>query len=108
MRTVLVWVVYGLIPSTPGLVRYTLNTIAFLGYLALIVYLSVLWNKKIDYNCGVFTAWLEDVMLGKRSVLGVLVNLQEKGVLPAGAIHINGSTTSLEDGIKEKMPQAVA
>ena len=106
MRSVLVWVVFGFIPPAPLLLRYGLNTIAILTYFALITYLSVLWNKKIDYSCGIFTAWLEDVMLGKKSVLGTLVDMQERGILPGGSIQVNGD---LENGtIKEKAPTNLA
>jgi peptidoglycan/LPS O-acetylase OafA/YrhL len=111
MRSLLVWVVYGMIPESPVVVRYTLNWIAFLAYFALIIYLSVEWNRVIDSRCGKFTAWLEDIMVGKKSVLGTLLAMQERGVLPQSAIHINGHTksSSLEDGyVKEKPPESVA
>lgn len=70
MRTVLVWVVYGLIPESPWLIRAVLNTIAFVVWMTLLTYLSVLWRDKVDVSTGVFTQWVEDIMVGKKTILG--------------------------------------
>lgn len=73
-----------MIPSTPSILRYSLNTIAFIGYLALVTHLSILWNKYIDTACGKFTQWLEEVMLGRKTFLGTVIEMQDRGVLLGG------------------------
>src|SRR5579859_6592629 len=62
MRSVLVWVVHGMIPKGPLLLRYLLNTAAFLGYLGMVTWLSVLWRDRIDSACIWITQWVEEVM----------------------------------------------
>lgn len=68
MRTVLVWIIYG-----PGLFEsdsvsgLIFNATAMVVWFAALVYISILWKKWVDGYCGVFTEYLEDVVLGKRS-----------------------------------------
>lgn len=98
MRSVLVWVFYGIIPAGPPLIRYLLNTAAFLGYLGLVTWLSVLWRDRVDSACVLITQWVEQVMVGKRTVLGDLRN--------RGAGMMNGyGNGSLE---REVMEMSVA
>ena len=98
MRSLLVWVIYGMIPSTPGIIRYSLNTIAFIGYLALVTHLSVLWNTYIDTACGKFTQWLEEVMLGRKTLLGTIIEMQDRGVFPGAAKWESNIANGLEKG----------
>ena len=88
MRSVLVWVIYGIIPAGPPVIRYLLNTAAFLGYLGLVTWLSVLWRDKIDSACVSITQWVEKVMVGKTTVLG---GLRNSGTRMMNQYHGNGS-----------------
>jgi hypothetical protein len=68
MRSVLVWMVYGIIPESPWILRATLNTMVFGLWFAMITYLSVQWRDRLDGSCAVFTAWIEEVMLGRKNI----------------------------------------
>ena len=72
-----------------------LNTIAFLAWFALLMFLSTVWRDRVDSSCIVFTQWVEDVMLGKKTVLGSLNGIQEK------LVGANGTTT-MGNGYKGK------
>ena len=69
MRSVLVWVVYGIIPEEAKAVRFLLQTAAFLGYLGLVTWLSVIWRNSIDSFCVSITQWIEEVMVGKKTII---------------------------------------
>lgn len=103
MRSVLVWVIHGIIPKGPLLLRYLLNTAAFLGYFATVTWLSVLWRDRIDSACVLITQWVEEVMVGKRTVLGSLAGLSNRGGTTTngnglGNGHLNGN---LEKDVKQ-------
>lgn len=72
MRSVLVWIVFGIIPQGPSLFRYALMPVAFVGYFALVTYLSVLWRDRIDPACAAITQFLESVMVGKKTFGGLV------------------------------------
>jgi hypothetical protein len=78
MQTTLVWTIYGLIPRFPLFTHTVLNAIAMVLWMALLTYLSVLWRDRIDASCAVFTQWIEDIMLGKRQLLGDISISREK------------------------------
>jgi len=50
------------------MVRLVLNSIAFLGYLGLVTWLSVLWRDNIDVLCASFAQDIEDIVLGEQSM----------------------------------------
>jgi hypothetical protein len=105
MRSLLVWVVYGLIPNSGGFVRresdweadapakslfWTLVTIlAMLAWLVLLMYLSVVWNQRLDVHFVTFSQWGEQIMLGKKNLFN-----------PSSFIRYNGGglTISLGNG----------
>jgi len=95
MRSVLVWIVHGLIPQSEegwrrisnqhettlesagyafpiglsfSFLTASATVIAFVLWLGLVMYLSKLWRDHIDGYCARFTQWIEDVMLGKTLV----------------------------------------
>jgi hypothetical protein len=81
MRSVLVWVIYGLIPESDGIVArrsdfegtrppismfWSLIVImTFTSWLGLVIYLSTLWRDKLDGWFVWFSGWMEDLMVGK-------------------------------------------
>jgi hypothetical protein len=85
MRSLLAWVVYGLIPDSTGLVGRVsdyeedrvpksilwsmVTAITMASWLALVMYLSVLWRDRLDPLFGTAAQWVENVMLGKKSLL---------------------------------------
>jgi hypothetical protein len=71
MRSVLVWVVFGIIPEGPWILRYFFMTVAFSGYFAMVTYFSVLWRDRIDSACAAVTQFIESVMVGKKTFSGV-------------------------------------
>jgi hypothetical protein len=78
MRSVLVWVVYGLISLPEGQTRRIVVTVVFGLWMGLLIYLSVLWRDRLDGACVVFTKWAEDVMLGKNHLSGSLISIRTK------------------------------
>jgi hypothetical protein len=70
MRTVLVWIIYGIIPQSPWALRMLLGAIGMVSWLAGVMFLSVLWRDRLDAAAGVFTQWVEEVCLGKKSLMG--------------------------------------
>jgi peptidoglycan/LPS O-acetylase OafA/YrhL len=86
MRSFATWVMYGLLPSAPGLIaRYgvgrppigfqviiggLVDVLALSGCLALLMYLSTVWRDRLDSLCVSFAWWVEQVMTGKKSLLG--------------------------------------
>lgn len=54
------------------MVRFVLNSIAFLGYLGLVTWLSVLWRDNIDVLCGSCAQRVEDIVLGKQTMMETL------------------------------------
>jgi hypothetical protein len=85
MRSVLVWVVYGLIPESGGFVRrlsdydaetipkstfWTIVTIIAIGlWFVLLTLLSTLWRDKLDGHFVTFAQYGEEVMMGKKQLL---------------------------------------
>jgi len=88
MRSVLVWVIYGLIPDSGGIVRrlsdygYTsdgdtefeagksvfwslVTLVAMAGWFGLLTVLSVLWKDRLDGYFLRFAQWGEEIMLGR-------------------------------------------
>jgi hypothetical protein len=94
MRSLLVWVIYAVIPESGGLVRrpidfsgepvekslmWTLVTaLAMLSWLGLLVYLSVLWRDRLDGHFMAMARWGEEAMLGKKSLLGLFRRTAKK------------------------------
>ena len=83
MRSVLVWVIYGLIPDSGGIVRrmndygpnsetsifWSVVTVVAMGlWFALLTVLSVLWRDKLDGYFLKFSQCGEEVMLGKKDL----------------------------------------
>lgn len=78
MRTVLVWIIHGFIPQTLGFMTYVYDAIGMVLWMGLLIRVSVLWRDRIDASFGVFTEWIENVMLGKRSLMEPIRTVQEK------------------------------
>lgn len=71
MRSVLVWVIFGFIPEGPRPLRYVLMTASFAAYFGLVTVLSILWRDIIDPACANITAYIESVMVGKKTFGGL-------------------------------------
>jgi peptidoglycan/LPS O-acetylase OafA/YrhL len=78
MRTVLVWIIHGFIPQTLGFMTYVYNAIGMIVWMALLIRVSMFWRDRIDGWCAVFTEWIEDVMLGKKSLMELAQAILEK------------------------------
>jgi hypothetical protein len=86
MRSLLAWVVYGLIPNSGGLVWrpdddgegateksivWTIVTVlACVSWLGLLMYLSTVWRDRLDPSFIAFAQFAEEVMLGKKTLFG--------------------------------------
>lgn len=84
-RSILAWVIFGLIPKSGGLVHIPgdrdgvpieqsivwaiVTVLVFLFWLVLLMYLSVLWRDRLDQSFIAFAQWAEEVMLGKKVLL---------------------------------------
>jgi hypothetical protein len=49
-----------------------LGAVAMVGWLAGVMFLSVLWRDRLDVAAGVFTQWVEEVCLGKKKLVRVV------------------------------------
>lgn len=83
MRSVLTWVIHGLIPqfATAGLISFTLRAIAFPAWMLMVIVLATIWRNRVDSWAGLLTVWVEEVMLGKRGIwdtFGEALNKQAK------------------------------
>jgi hypothetical protein len=71
MRSVLVSVIFGVLPPSPegtGWYIWSLMRLAaFLSWFAMITYLSMLWRNRIDKISMHAAQWSEEYMLGKKS-----------------------------------------
>jgi peptidoglycan/LPS O-acetylase OafA/YrhL len=83
MRSILVWVVFGLLPSSVPerwipigsnpqriipVLSASMTLIAFGSWLALLMYLSTLWRDRVDRLSVTFAQWAEEAMLGQKSL----------------------------------------
>ena len=84
-RSILAWVIFGLIPKSGGLVHIPgdrdgvpieqsivwaiVTVLVFFFWLVLLMYLSVLWRDRLDQSFIAFAQWAEEVMLGKKVLL---------------------------------------
>lgn len=95
-----------MIPEGPLLVRYLLNAAAFLGYLGMVTWLSVLWRDRIDSACILITQWVEEVMAGKKTILGSISGLTGRGVEMKGNGVAHGSLEKevMEMGVVKGSP----
>lgn len=96
MRSVLVWVIYGVIPESGGLVRraselegvsveksilWTIITaVVMVLWLGLVILLSALWRDRLDGLFVKFSKWAEEVMCGAKPLFNPVggIKLQSK------------------------------
>src|SRR5579862_1400416 len=98
MRSVLVWVIYGIVPQGPVVVRLVLNSIAFLGYLGLVIWLSLLWKENVDVWCASFAQGVEDIVLGNQSMMETLSSFRIGITSKEGDIELESGLTSVLKG----------
>ena len=69
MRTVLTWIIYGpgKLFESYAVASFVFNATAMVLCFLALIYVSILWKKYVDGNCGVFTQYLENIVLGKQS-----------------------------------------
>jgi peptidoglycan/LPS O-acetylase OafA/YrhL len=102
MRSVLVWVIYGMVPEGPLFLRYFLNAAAFVGYLGMVTWLSVLWRDRIDSACVLITQWVEEVVVGKKTIIGSISGLRGQEMVGNGnGVVVVVGSGSLEKEVKE-------
>jgi len=75
MRSVLVWVVFGILPPAPQGAGWYLwaivRLVTFLSWFAMVTYLSMLWRDRVDVISMHAAQWSEEYMLGKTSFAGL-------------------------------------
>jgi len=76
---------------------YIFNTIGFGLWISLISFLATLWRDRLDTAVIAFTAYVEEVMLGKKPLLPAPVVSQYKDVHELQVTPANGHDA------KEKM-----
>jgi len=84
MRTILAWIIYGIIPDSTAFVGrlsdyenpveksrfWTIITaLVFPAWFALLVFASVWWTEKVDPYFIKFAQWAESVMVGKQELV---------------------------------------
>lgn len=93
MRALLAWVIYGFIPDSGGVVtRYgdwpegrpqqsiiwaAATVLVFILWLILLMYIACLWRDHLDCRFIAFAKFAEEVMLGKKSLLGSGCNVRD-------------------------------
>jgi peptidoglycan/LPS O-acetylase OafA/YrhL len=79
MRSVLVWVMFGVLPpsheGTGWYIWCLMRLTAFLSWFAMITYLSILWRDRIDKISMHAAQWSEEYMLGKKSLSELIHSL---------------------------------
>jgi hypothetical protein len=75
LRTILAWVVFGLIPSTFGeavgimkAIAVVLTTLTYVLWTVLLLYLSTLWRDRVDKACILIVNWAEQTLMGKMAL----------------------------------------
>lgn len=84
IRSILVWVIYGFIPDSGGLVArpsddneslvpkssfWTFITVlVFPTWLAMVIYLSTLWRDHLDGYFVKFSQFIEEILVGKKTL----------------------------------------
>lgn len=106
MRSVLTWIVFGLIPSSEEqwLISTVLKLIAFPLWFAGVTYFSMMWSSKLDGWAGWFAQWTEEIMMGKNSFLDSMNGFvgQRANVNCCAHSHGNGHISDLRVSEKEK------
>ena len=65
MRSLLSWVVYGLIPQETA-IRYILNSITFAAWISLVASLATAWRNHVDNKLFEFAQWAEEIFSGRK------------------------------------------
>jgi hypothetical protein len=101
MRSILTWVKFGLLPHSADAMmqhvsgpnrEYTapvkaygvdllwtvVNWVAYGLWMALLIYVCVVWRDRVDVLCVEFARWTEEVMLGKRNLWGTMNEFRHK------------------------------
>jgi hypothetical protein len=100
MRSVLVWVIYGIIPQEPITIRYLLNSVAFLGYLGLVTWLSILWRDNIDSRCSSVAQEVEHILLGKKTMMETLSSVRIGMTMKEGDIELGSGWKTVLQGFQ--------
>jgi len=106
MRSVLVWVVFGILPPAPeGAGWYlwaVLRLVTFLSWFAMVTYLSVLWRDRVDVIAMHAARWSEEYMLGKKSFADLLRAIGP--FLQKAQTFTNGTSPHEKRPVKEVHP----
>ena len=92
MRSLLSWVIFGLIPQSEErwFITYVFNTIGFALWISLVSFLATLWRDRLDVWVIASTQYIEEVMLGKKPLLPAPVVSQYKDVHELQVTPANG------------------
>lgn len=106
MRSVLVWVVHGVLPQSSEevgwLIWVFLRTLAYVSWIALVIFISTVWRDKIDKLAMIVAQRSEEVVLGHRSAFDTVSGIRYK--LFRGFKHDQGNG-SLETPISREKAQ---
>jgi peptidoglycan/LPS O-acetylase OafA/YrhL len=71
LRTILAWVVFGLIPNVFGeavgiikVISVVLTFLAYVLWMVFLVYLSTVWKNRVDTACILVANWAEQILTG--------------------------------------------
>jgi len=82
MRSILTWVMFGLLPRSSEDVGWfawvIVRSLAFASFFALLTAISTLWRNRIDRVALFVAQWSEEVLLGKRAVLDSIDGILHK------------------------------
>jgi peptidoglycan/LPS O-acetylase OafA/YrhL len=78
LRTVLVWLIYQLIPSLSQKTAESgeissfpvLQAVAFLAWMALLMWVGKIWRDRVDKSCIIFAKWMEQMMTDREAFWG--------------------------------------
>jgi peptidoglycan/LPS O-acetylase OafA/YrhL len=82
MRSVLVWVVHGVLPQSSEeagwLIWVFLRTLAYVSWIALVIFISTVWRDNVDTFAMTAAQWSEEVVLGQRSPFDTIGGMRYK------------------------------
>lgn len=104
MRSVLVWIVFGILPSSEEqwLISTALKLVVFPLWFAGVIYICIIWNSRLDSWTGWFAQWSEEVMLGKRQSWEMIGNGIGSKVIAKKEMNGNGHDADLKFSEKDK------
>jgi hypothetical protein len=104
MRSVLTWVVFGVLPSSEDqwFISTALKLIVFPLWFAGVVFFSKIWSIKLDGWAGSVAQWAEDVMMGKKNFSDSIYSAMPRRIAHQDAKEVNGNGHITDLKVSEK------